>query len=202
MIIKIKDNEYECPESWSEVTLKQYLQMVKVAQVFEDYKSELEWTLDSISALTDIPRKDLESLKTDSYVKLVDKLKWISETPTGADLEPIVINNVTYVFPKDLNQITMGESISIDLAIKSSDNRADSFINMLPILLRPGKQVENMETGEIEWQQQEFETQNLEARKKLFLDNIKVSQVIKLQDFFLNGENQSLITTQDSSIKK
>lgn len=191
--------KYDCPSDWSEVTLRKFYNVMQLSEKKKDIKSELEFTLDFIKILCDIPKDILYELKTDSYVKLTNSLDWISTEPKGEEIDIITINEQTYCFPKDLNNLTMGESISVEMAIKDANGSvSESFINMLPILLRPCKEVTNVELDKKEWEQEPLDTKNLAERKEIFLDNLMVTEVIKFRDFFFNGDEASSIISKDT----
>lgn len=198
--ININGEKYDCPSEWNEVTLRKFYNVMVLAEKKKDFKSDLDYTLDFIHYLSDIPKERLMDLKSESYVKLVNQLDWVSKEPKGQDIDIIEIDDKKFMFPKDLNNLTMGESISVELAIKDNEgNLAEAFINLLPILLRPVKEIKDLDNDDIKYEQIPLDTENIESRKELFMDKLMVTEVIKFRDFFFNGEGQSSIISEATS---
>jgi len=70
---------------------------------------------------------------------------------------------------------------------------------MLSVILRPEKKIFNAEKNIEELVQEPFDIKNYNYRKELFLDNLKITDVIKISNFFLSGGKQSSSITKDIS---
>ena len=133
--------------------------------------------------------KELMDISRDSYQTLANELEWAtnSDIPHNGKTE-FEIDGVTYMLPPDLNQLTMGEVISIEVELK--DVKESQILPiLLGILLRPARKIKK-EDGTEKLVICDFDdsyVQTIEERRELFLDNLHITDVMHVKDFFLNG---------------
>jgi hypothetical protein len=182
VIVKLIDKEYEMPEGWNEVNLSKFEQILEKNRLIAEYKSQILFGLEVFSILIGCPMDDLRNLSKSSFEILTKEIEWVNETPKAEHKEEFIIGGEKFKPLRDLNKMTMGESISLELMIKES-NEANLLINILPILLRKVKQVKD-EKGNITEELIPFESEKYEERKNLFKENIFITDVIAFKDFF------------------
>ena len=64
------------PKSWSDVTVGQYIEVIKSIQLDSNFETQLEL----LGVLADVPTEDLEDLELDEVLKSSDPTgKWIHD---------------------------------------------------------------------------------------------------------------------------
>lgn len=181
VIVKIADSEYTLPESWDEVNLEKFkLIMEKNAQI-KEYKSQILFGLEIFSILIDCPLQLLRSLTKESFETLTKEIEWINKEPVGVDKEHFIIEGKKWKPLKDLNKLTMGDNISLEMMIAES-NEATLLVNILPILIREVKVIK--EGGKEVEVLGDFNAEKYEELRNLFQKNIFITDVINFKDFF------------------
>jgi hypothetical protein len=195
--VKILNKEYELPEGWHEVNLEKFEKIILKNKVIDEYKSQILFGLEIFAILTDAEINDLKNLTRESFEILSNEISWMTQTPKGIEKGEFIINNEVWKPIKDLNKLTMGDNISLELMISESDE-SNLILNILPILIRKVKIIK--ENGiEIE-ELQAFDSNKYSDTKELFSKSIYITDVINFKDFFLNGVKESSGTTKATSV--
>lgn len=149
--------------SWSEVNLREYLQIAEIEQKYSD--RPLATLVKMLEVLSDTTEEVLLDMDTDSLQSLVAQVGYLNEQPVpheGVDFE---IDNVKYGIV-DMSSLTAGEVISIEQLLIT--HQGDKGFAVLPpqlaILIRP------IIGGEIE----KFNVESLKAREELFMEKLTV----------------------------
>jgi hypothetical protein len=198
IVFEMNGKDYNLPENWNEVSLDMFRKIQRHSSILNSYKSTTQFALEMTAILLGgAPINDLLRLDRESYVTLSDKCEWVNKDVKTSKKKEWVIDGETYLPINDLNKMSMGDSISLELMINESDE-IDLLPNMLPMLIRKG--VKKLVKGKEVMVAGEFDADNYEQTKQLFLKNLMIADVVHLQSFFLNGENQSSTTTKASSV--
>ena len=97
---------------------------------------------------------------------------------------------------KDLNKLTMGDNISLELMISES-NESNLLNNILPILMRRVKTIKG--EGGITYEELDsFHSEKYSEIRNLLVKNIMITDVITFKDFFFGGEKGSSTTMKDT----
>lgn len=193
---KIREKEYQMPTEWADVTLEIYVRLAELEEKKEGFGIPELYLLKVLECLCNVEDGELDELTLDVVNELVGLIGYIQEEPTWNNGTHLVINDVDYVFPADLNRLTMGEYISIKTLQENSTTAAGIIPYILAIILRPGKKEVDVETGRETWIQDKFDTNNLEWRKELFMKQ-PVFNLMGPVTFFLNGKGISTTDTKD-----
>jgi hypothetical protein len=198
--LKINNKEYGLPEGWSEVNLDKFEKiMVKNSQI-KEYKSQILFGLEVLSILIDCEVDDLKNLTRASFETLSNEISWINEAPVGIEKDNFIIEGEMWRPIKDLNKLTMGDNISIELMIGES-NETNILNNILPILMRKVRGVKG--EGGITYEELEpFDSMNYVKTRGLLSKSVMITDVINFKDFFLSGEKVSSTTMKDTSVKE
>lgn len=197
-LFKLNEKEYNMPTCWNDMTLGVYVKLAKLDETKEAFGIPELYLLKVIEALCSAEEGDLDELTLDMVTELSNEVGFIQEEPKwNTNSRHIVINDIDYIFPADLNKLTMGEYISIKMLQEQQTSQADLIPYLLSVILRPGKKVVDEETKKETWIQDKFSTNNLEHRKELFLTQ-PVFNLMGPVSFFLNGSGTSIINTKDS----
>ena len=194
---KLNDKDYQMPTAWVDMDLKRYVQLAKLEETKEGFGIPELYLLKVIEVLCDAEGGDLDDLTLDMVNELANEVGFLQEEPKWNNTRHIVIDEIDYVFPEDLNKLTMGEYISIKTLQEQQTSQADLIPWLLAIILRPGKKVYNEETKKEVWIQDKFNTANLEWRKEMFMKQ-PVFDLMGPVTFFLNGNGTYMNSIKDS----
>ena len=175
---------YKFPENWDEVTVEKFCNVYK--NNYENY-TEFESSMILLSTLSGIQRDIIEMMDLDDFKMLLDKLKFIKDEVIKTDVESIKVGEDEYYLHSDFNKFTTGEIITIEMILKKADNNLFKVMSeLLCVFLR-----KKNNNGKLE----KFKTSMLE-RKEIF-DNIPVSQIYHIFNFFLAGSDLFNNNTRD-----
>lgn len=183
---RLNDKDYKMPTEWTEMTLKNYVKLAELDEGKDMIIMPELYLLKVIETLCDAEEGDLDDLTLDMVTELSNEVGYLKEEPTWNNNKMIEIEGVNYVFPDDLNKLTMGEYISIKTLQENTKTKAGIIPYILAIILRPGKLIKDEETGKENWKQDRFNVANIEFRKELFLKQ-PVYNLMGAVAFFLNG---------------
>lgn len=131
--IKIKDKEYDLPNSWDEVTVAQYFKIINIEN--KDKNSLYYFEIISILINCDISILYANLVDTSGFVKLIQAIGFLFKEIIVENKPKVIIEGESWNVISKLEGITFGNWISIETLLKSN-----SFINsILTILLRDSK---------------------------------------------------------------
>lgn len=181
VVVKIGDKEYNLPEGWNEVNLEKFGRILEKNALINEYKSQILFGLEIFAILIDAHVDELKSLTKTSFEVLTKETEWLNTEVKGQEKDEFLIEGEIYRPLKDLNKLTMGDNISLEMMINES-NEATLLQNILPILLRKVRRVKT-ENGEVE-ELEAFDAATYAEKKKLFEKSIYITDVINFKDFF------------------
>jgi hypothetical protein len=177
--IIINDIKYDVPTSWDEVSVYRFQNMRDITSSQTENAATTLHELKLVAALIGCDVDSLKRTKREVYNNLLVSLSFMSEVPKKNKKEQYVIQGVTYVRVKDLTQLTMGETIDLEMIISSS-NDSDLTGNILPLLIRKGILDARNNCLKPDEVSKESYTQN----KELFLHQLMITDVLFVVDFF------------------
>lgn len=164
---------FDLPENWDEVSVEQF---VKIFSINREGLPLYQIATQTINCFTDISVEHLELMDYNDYLKINEVLKFTEKDIVPVTVEYIELDGVKYYLKTDFTQLTMGEVISIETLIGSSDNFIKVIDKLLCVFLRQKK-----DNGKLEVFKSEMMGRN-EMFKKL-----PISQVLNIFNFFLDG---------------
>jgi len=198
--LTINDKDYNIANSYEELSLGQYIDIIKVSES----KVQLDSTaadIKVISLLSDSPEaleKILWDFNMDDFKELLTHFTWVNDTTVlekYKSLEPkqiIEIEDGNYTIINNYNKLSLGEVISFETLLKQENSDLHRLDVAFGLLLRPvvdGKQVKFT---------QEVFDQIIKIKYK-----VKVIDIYASISFFLTGEKQSTTkNTKAFSIRK
>jgi hypothetical protein len=194
---KLNDKNYQMPTAWEDMDLKRYVELAKLEEMKDNFGIPELYLLKVIEALCGAEGGDLDDLTLDMVTELSNEVSFLQEQPNWGNSRHIEIEGQDYVFPEDLNKLTMGEYISIKTLQEQQTTQADLIPWLLAIILRPGKKEYDEEMKKEKWIQDKFNTANLEWRKELFMRQ-PVFNLMGPVTFFLNGNGTYMNSIKDS----
>ena len=125
-----KTETYNIIDSWSDVTLESWLQLVKSKDL-----SKAEDAKTSILALSDIPEMLINKLSLKDVAILMEKMGKLQSEQETLLKKLIYIDGQEYGFHPNLDDITIGEYADIETMIKVG--LEDNLPELMAILFRP-----------------------------------------------------------------
>lgn len=186
-IFNLNNKEYNYPESWEELTVERYVNIAKLEESRADYFLAELYLLKMIETICGAEDGELDELILDDVIEISSNITFLQKDYSWPNIKTLEIDGVTYVFPTDLNKLTMGEYISMKTFQENSKSNADALPYILAIILRPGKLIKDEETGQEKWVQDKFTINNIEWRKELFMKQ-PVTNLMGPITFFLGGK--------------
>jgi len=185
-----KAKSYNIPAGWDEVTLGQAADMNDLK---DDDSTVIVQVVKLLKILApDINEDDIMMMSPEQFTQVTEALQFVSDEVEGELVEYVEIEGEKYYLKKDFEKLTMGEIISIDSIMKQTSNDITKALpKVMCIFLR-----KKNDDGELE----SFRNSFME-REEAFR-SIIITDVYKLFAFFLDGEDLSQNSTQESSPRK
>jgi hypothetical protein len=178
---EIEGIDYKLPEDLNEMTLESTLELIEMLQIGTD--SDLLTAMNIFSIMTGCSMDTLMKLNTMSFNKIIENLKWFETLDLSKFSNRVVMIEGKAWELIDLNKLTMGESVSIDLVNRRHQTLKESYPRILSVILRP--------EGE------QFNADLMEERAQYFRQ-FGTGELVVYVNFFLNGVAQSISDTQNS----
>ena len=182
--VEIGDNEYDLPQGWEEVSLQKFERIAKHSSLLNEFKSETLFALEMFALLLDAPIEDIKKLNRGAFAILTEKCEWANKEIKPKKRNKFDIDGITYIPVKNLDALSMGDSISLEMMINESDD-SDILTNIMPILLRKAKKV--LKGDKEVMVPSEFDADEYAETRELFRKRLMVTDVIEFKTFFLNG---------------
>lgn len=132
------------PESWADVTVGDYM---LITQIDKENKSSIELMVAILTILLDIDEDLIYMLPVEEYHNITGMLNFTTETIEGTNVDSVMLEGDEYFIKKDFEQLTMGETVSIELLMKKYDNKIEAaMLELLCIFLRKKKENGKLET--------------------------------------------------------
>tara|TARA_S200002703_G_scaffold126466_1_gene112937 strand:- start:272 stop:916 length:645 start_codon:yes stop_codon:yes gene_type:complete len=125
-----KKKSYSLINSWNDVTLEKWAKLITM-----NSDSKPKEALDTISLLSDIPKKLIKELGINDVSNILNKIAELQKDAKGKLRRIIEIDNVEYGFHPDLSEITLGEYADIETYIQAGIEK--NLSKMMAVLYRP-----------------------------------------------------------------
>lgn len=125
-----KKKSYNLINSWNDVTLEKWAKLITM-----NSDSKPKEALDTISLLSDIPKKLIKELGINDVSNILNKIAELQKDAKGKLRRIIEIDNVEYGFHPDLSEITLGEYADIETYIQAGIEK--NLPKMMAVLYRP-----------------------------------------------------------------
>tara|TARA_R110002072_G_scaffold3894_6_gene27932 strand:+ start:322 stop:837 length:516 start_codon:yes stop_codon:yes gene_type:complete len=168
------NKEILIPTSWDDVTLREFIELSSLD--FESYKSPVEYYIHVLRVFGNDNIEDIfDYIKTVDLNSIIGQMSFMNEEPSKLDNKSVEIAGEMYFLSDNLNELTVGEYVSIESLIEQGGyNSVDSIPTVLSVLLRPKNEV--------------FDSANCVKRTELFKDALSIEQVLGMSVFFSSGE--------------
>ena len=125
-----KQNTYNLINSWDDVTLDKWAKLIDSKS-----KSKTKEALDTISLLSDIPRKLVKELSINDVSNILNRVAALQNKANSRLKRIIKVDDVEYGFHPDLSEITLGEYADIETYIQNGMEK--NLSKLMAVLYRP-----------------------------------------------------------------
>jgi flagellar biosynthesis/type III secretory pathway chaperone len=166
MILVVNEVEYKLPESWDDITLKQFKEIRQIEYIKDD---KLQYIIQLLIIVTELPAAILINLKGNQLEEIVKSLSFINieELPSNIT-RTFTIGNDIYTL-KEFNDLTLGETISLNVLSSDIENNISSILAIL-----------------YQKNDEEFNSKTHASIAKDIEENISISQLWQAVVFFCN----------------
>tara|TARA_R110000824_G_scaffold98085_1_gene234099 strand:+ start:2886 stop:3530 length:645 start_codon:yes stop_codon:yes gene_type:complete len=125
-----KEKNYNLIKSWNDVTLDKWVKLISRRE-----KTKTQDALDTISVLSDIPKKLINELAIGDVAILLKKIADLQAKEDTKLKRIIKLDGVEYGFHPNLEEITLGEYADIETYLKNG--LEDNLTKLIAVLYRP-----------------------------------------------------------------
>lgn len=125
-----KKTNYNLIKSWDDVTLDKWVKLISRRE-----KTKTQDALDTISVLSDIPKKVINELAIGDVAILLKKIADLQAKEDTKLKRIIKVDGVEYGFHPNLEEISLGEYADIETYLKNG--LEDNLENLMSVLYRP-----------------------------------------------------------------
>lgn len=172
-----ENKTYDIPTQWDDVSVAKFMEIVKLDEKKDI--NDLEKVMELMNILAQIPKDEVELLPVESFMEIQNNFSFVKNDVDKKAKESIVIDGEEFFVKNDFNDLTMGESITIETLLKDVDNPMFILDKLLCLFLRKKK-----ENGKLESFKTTFLTDRIETFRKAPITSVYNNLI-----FFSNGEN-------------
>tara|TARA_X000001382_G_C3095421_1_gene154920 strand:- start:108 stop:707 length:600 start_codon:yes stop_codon:yes gene_type:complete len=190
--------------SWNDVTLDKWVKLISKKE-----KTKTEEALETISVLSDIPKKIIKELSINDVAAIMKKLAILQESANNKLKKIIKVNNIEYGFHPNLEEITLGEYADIETYMKNGIE--DNLPKLMSVLYRPiteksGKNysIEAYGISDSRMRAEKFKdmkAENVNSSLVFFWTFVKELSII-LQQYLMQQNQMILNKMQENNLQK
>tara|TARA_R110000824_G_scaffold153260_1_gene324874 strand:+ start:384 stop:1028 length:645 start_codon:yes stop_codon:yes gene_type:complete len=125
-----KKTNYNLIKSWDDVTLDKWVKLIRRRE-----KTKTQEAVDTISVLSDIPKKLINELAIGDVAVLLKKISDLQAKEDTKLKKIIKVDGIEYGFHPNLEEITLGEYADIETYLKNGIE--DNLTKLMAVLYRP-----------------------------------------------------------------
>jgi len=192
--LKISKQEFTFPSEWSEVSLRNYIDIVTIGE--DKHLSSIDSFIKTLSLLCEKPEfiSIANDIPIDNFKEIQTAFDWLKIEPKAPkkSVKSFKIGNEDWTIKEDYNKLTVGESISIELMLK------DKKLDLSPLEIAFGVLFRRLNTTTNKPEPLNPDDINIIINEKSKL--IKVTDVYNIINFFLRGEKTSSSSSKGYSL--
>ena len=113
-------------------------------------------------------------IKVSDINDIINQMSFMNEPPRQLDIKEVLIKGVKFKLTSNMNDLTVGEYVSIESLIEQGElNSFSSIPVILSVLLRPEEEV--------------FDSNKINSRIELFKKYLSIEDVLGMSVFFSTG---------------
>ena len=167
------NKEILIPTSWQDVTLGEFIALSKLDM--DSYETPVEYYIHMLRIFGNDNIEDIfKYIRATDLNNVVGQMDFMKEQPKQLDHKSIDVNGVKFYLAKNLNEITVGEYVSIEQMIETDKLDSVSAIPViLSVILRP--------------LDEDFDSNLCTERIELFKNSLSIEDVLGMSVFFSIG---------------
>ena len=165
--------EITIPTSWADVTLDEFIKLS--ALDIKNYNDSVNYYIDILEVFgnTDLDTI-IDMIKVSDINDIINQMSFMNEPPRQLDIKEVLIKGVKFKLTSNMNDLTVGEYVSIESLIEQGElNSFSSIPVILSVLLRPEEEV--------------FDSNKINSRIELFKKYLSIEDVLGMSVFFSTG---------------
>jgi len=161
------------PTKWSDVTLKEFIELS--ALDIDSFDSHIDYYVKMLGIFGNDNISDiLEFVKLSDITDIVNQMSFMNTPPKEIDKKEVTINGGVFRLIENMNEITVGEYVSIETLIEQGNlNSVSSIPAILSVILKPVNEV--------------FNSSIVNERMELFKNKLSIEDVLGMSVFFSIG---------------
>jgi len=161
------------PTKWSDVTLKEFIELS--ALDIDSFDSHIDYYVKMLGIFGNDNISDiLEFVKLSDITDIVNQMSFMNTKPKEIDKKEVTINGEVFRLIENMNEITVGEYVSIETLIEQGNlNSISSIPAILSVILKPVNEV--------------FDSSIINKRMELFKEELSIEDVLGMSVFFSIG---------------
>ena len=125
-----KQQNFNLIKSWGDVTLDKWVKLISKKE-----KTKSQEALDTISILSDIPKKVINELSVEDIAVILKRIAYLQEKDNSKLKKIFKLNDIEYGFHPNLEEITLGEYADIETYLKNGIE--NNLTKLMAVLYRP-----------------------------------------------------------------
>ena len=161
------------PTKWSDVTLKEFIELS--ALDIDSFDSHIDYYVKMLGIFGNDNISDiLEFVKLSDITDIVNQMSFMNTPPEEVDKKEVTIDGKVFRLIENMNEITVGEYVSIETLIEQGNlNSVSSIPAILSVILKPVNEV--------------FNSSIVNERMELFKNKLSIEDVLGMSVFFSTG---------------
>ena len=161
------------PTAWEDVTLNEFIELSKLD--IDSFDSHIDYYISMLGIFgNDDLNNILEFVKLTDVADIINQMSFMNTPPRNLDKKEVTIKGEVFRLIKNMNELTVGEYISIETLIEQGKlDSISSIPAILSVILKP--------IGE------QFDSNLVNARMELFKNELSIEDVLGMSVFFSIG---------------
>lgn len=161
------------PTAWEDVTLNEFIELSKLD--IDSFDSHIDYYIAMLGIFgNDDLNNILEFVKLTDVADIINQMAFMNTPPRNLDNKEVTIKGEVFRLIQNMNELTVGEYISIETLIEQGKlDSISSIPAILSVILKP--------IGE------EFDSNLVNARMELFKNELSIEDVLGMSVFFSIG---------------
>ena len=161
------------PTAWEDVTLNEFIELSKLD--IDSFDSHIDYYISMLGIFgNDDLNNILEFVKLTDVADIINQMSFMNTPPRNLDKKEVTIKGEVFRLIQNMNELTVGEYISIETLIEQGKLDSISSIPViLSVILKP--------IGE------QFDSNLVNARMELFKNELSIEDVLGMSVFFSIG---------------
>ena len=161
------------PTAWEDVTLNEFIELSKLD--IDSFDSHIDYYISMLGIFgNDDLNNILEFVKLTDVADIINQMAFMNTPPRNLDNKEVTIKGEVFRLIQNMNELTVGEYISIETLIEQGKlDSISSIPAILSVILKP--------IGE------QFDSNLVNARMELFKNELSIEDVLGMSVFFSIG---------------